>query len=330
MAQTLFKLLHQRHPSVALDVLAPAWSLALLARMPEVRAGIPMPVGHGKLGLGIRRQLAQRLALSGYDQAIILPNSWKSALVPWLAGIPVRRGWRGELRFGLLNDHSLLDKSAFPRMVERFAALAWPAAQIKRSADLPALPLPQLQADAAGQQQALTRLQLQHDRPCLALCPGAEFGEAKRWPEAQYAEVAQHYLQQGWQLWLFGSHKDRHGCEQIIQLLPEAMRAQAVNLAGETELAEAVDLLALADLVVSNDSGLMHVAAALGRPLVAVYGSTSPDFTPPLGEQVQIVRSDIDCSPCFQRTCPYGHYRCLRELGSERVLEALQQLESQR
>ncbi|PPC74444.1 lipopolysaccharide heptosyltransferase II [Pokkaliibacter plantistimulans] len=324
MAQTLFKLLKQRDPQAEIDVLAPVWSLPLMARMAEVRYAIAMPLGHGKLDIGVRRTLGKQLAISGYDQAIVLPNSLKSALVPWFASIPRRTGWRGEMRYLLLNDIRVLDKDAFPRMIERFAALAGPA--VSHASELPELPWPELQPDLTNQHLQMQRLGLTLDRPVLALCPGAEFGEAKRWPESHYAEVAAHYLQQGWQVWLFGSAKDQHGAAEIIRLQAADQQDRCFNLAGQTELADAVDLLALAHAVVSNDSGLMHVAAALQRPLVAVYGSTSPMFTPPLGQQVNIVRTGIDCSPCFQRSCPYGHYKCLKELPSQQVLTALAQV----
>ena len=159
------------------------------------------------------------------------------------------------------------------------------------------------------------------DRPGLGLCPGAEFGPSKRWPEYHYA-VARHWIGQGGRVWLFGSGKDRPVAEQIVEALPEAQRGEAAILAGATSLEQAVDLLSVTDAVVSNDSGLMHIAAALGRPLVAVYGSTSPGFTPPLGEAVAIERLGLECSPCFQRACPLGHLNCLRQLEPDPVIQA--------
>ena len=161
----------------------------------------------------------------------------------------------------------------------------------------------------------------------LALCPGAEFGESKRWPSEHYAKVAEQKIREGWQVWLFGSKNDHGVGEEIRSRLIPGLREESVNLSGETSLAEAIDLLSCADAVVSNDSGLMHVAAALNRPLVAVYGSTSPGFTPPLADKVEIVRLGLDCSPCFDRTCRFGHYNCLRELMPHLVVEALQRLQ---
>ncbi|MGE8043816.1 lipopolysaccharide heptosyltransferase II [Pseudomonas monteilii] len=321
MAQTLFQCLKLQHPECAIDVLAPEWSRPILERMPEVRQALSFPLGHGALELGTRRRIGKSLA-GQYDQAIVLPNSLKSALVPFFAGIPKRTGWRGELRFGLLNDVRTLDKARYPLMIERFMALAYaPGTELTQP-----YPRPALRIEPASRDAALAKFGLELDRPVLALCPGAEFGESKRWPAEHYAEVAEALIRLGWQVWLFGSKKDHPVGESIRERLIPGFREESVNLSGETSLAEAIDLLSCAKAVVSNDSGLMHVAAALARPLVAVYGSTSPGFTPPLAEQVEVVRLGIECSPCFERTCRFGHYNCLRLLEPPAVLAALRQL----
>jgi len=321
MAQTLFICLKHQHPSCNIDVLAPEWSRPILERMPEVRQALSFPVGHGVLDLATRRRVAQGLR-GQYQQAILLPNSLKSALVPFLAGIPKRTGWKGEMRYGLLNDLRKLDKARYPLMIERFMALAF-----EPDASLPQpYPHPQLRIETHSRDQALARFGLSLDRPVLALCPGAEFGESKRWPAAHFAEVAERKIREGWQVWLFGSKNDHPVGQDIVQRLIPGLREEGVNLAGETSLAEAIDLLSCADAVVSNDSGLMHVSAALGRPLVAVYGSTSPAFTPPLSDRVETVRLGLECSPCFDRTCRFGHNNCMRELLPEQVVEALERL----
>lgn len=323
MAQTLFQCLKQRHPGCVIDVLAPEWSRPILERMPQVRAALSFPLGHGALELATRRRIGKSLK-GQYDQAILLPNSLKSALVPFFAGIAKRTGWRGEFRYGLLNDVRTLDKQRYPLMIERFMALAFePGAELPRP-----YPKPELRIDPATRAAALARFGLTLDRPVLALCPGAEFGESKRWPAEHYAEVAQARIREGWQVWLFGSKNDHAVGESIRERLIPGLREESVNLSGETSLAEAIDLLSCADAVVSNDSGLMHVAAALNRPLVAVYGSTSPGFTPPLADQVEIVRLGIECSPCFERTCRYGHYNCLRLLEPDAVIQALGNMSS--
>jgi len=321
MAQTLFHVLKQRHPACVIDVLAPEWSRPILERMPQVRQALSFPLGHGALELATRRRIGKSLA-GQYDQAILLPNSLKSALVPFFAGIAQRTGWRGELRYGLLNDVRTLDKARYPLMIERFMALGYPA-----GAELPKpYPRPSLQIETASRDAALAKFGLSLDRPVLALCPGAEFGEAKRWPSEHYAKVAEIKIREGWQVWLFGSKNDHAVGESIREWLIPGLREESVNLSGETSLAEAIDLLSCSDAVVSNDSGLMHVAAALNRPLVAVYGSTSPGFTPPLADQVEVVRLGLECSPCFDRTCRFGHYNCLRLLEPEAVASALQRL----
>jgi heptosyltransferase-2 len=323
MAQTLFQCLKQRHPGCVIDVLAPEWSRPILERMPQVRAALSFPLGHGALELATRRRIGKSLR-GQYDQAILLPNSLKSALVPFFAGIAKRTGWRGEFRYGLLNDVRTLDKQRYPLMIERFMALAFePGAELPRP-----YPKPELRIDPTTRAAALTRFGLSLDRPVLALCPGAEFGESKRWPAEHYAEVAQARIREGWQVWLFGSKNDHAVGESIRERLIPGLREESVNLSGETSLAEAIDLLSCADAVVSNDSGLMHVAAALNRPLVAVYGSTSPGFTPPLADQVEIVRLGLECSPCFDRTCRFGHYNCLRLLEPDAVIQALGNMSS--
>ena len=319
MAQCLFKLLKQRDPHVVIDVLAPAWSLPLLARMPEVSLAIVMPLVHGQLGLMERYRLGKRLRANKYDQAIVLPNSFKSALTLWWAAIPCRTGWRGEMRYFVLNDVRYLDKARYPLMIERFMALG-----LERNETLPdEYPLPELQISPASQADALAHHHLvKPTQPVLALCPGAEFGPAKQWPEEYYAAIANAKIQEGWQVWIFGSPKDNVVAECIMQTTQQ----RAVNLAGKTKLEEAVDLLSLATVIVSNDSGLMHIGAALRKPLVAVYGPTSASFTPPLHKEAKILSLKLDCQPCFQRTCPLQHHRCMRELEPAQVLAAMSEL----
>lgn len=321
MAQSLFIALKQKNPDCLIDVLAPAWSLPILERMPEVRQGVIMPVSHGRFQWGVRKQLGAQLAQEHYQQAIVLPNSLKSALVPLFAGIPMRTGWRGEWRYGLLNDIRLLNKDRYPLMVQRFVALAY-----EPGAELPEpCPNPVLQVDEANTEVVLKKYGLS-GLPFLALCPGAEFGPAKRWPEQHYAKVAEQFISRGWRVALFGSAKDCAVADDIRALLPVASREQCLSLAGETSLAEAVDILSQASAVVSNDSGLMHIAAALSRPMVVVYGSTSPKFTPPLSDNVKVEQLDVDCGPCFKRECPLKHLKCLEDLPAERVIKSLDSL----
>lgn len=322
MAHSLFQLLKQRNPDVQIDVLASSWTRQLLIRMPEVHQAIDMPIGHGSLAFAERRALGKELAAHHYDQAILLPNSFKSAFIPFFANIPLRTGWRGEMRYGLVNDIRVLDKQRFPLMVQRYAALALP----KNSAPLTEYPYPRLVVDKNQRPQLLTKFALQLNRPLLIICPGAEYGPAKRWPEHYFAEVADEKIRAGWQVWLMGSAKDREVTEAIRQLLLEEEREYCFNLAGSTNLGEAIDLMDCADAVLSNDSGLMHIAAALQKPLAVIYGSTSPEHTPPLAERVTIISKKIECAPCFERECPKVHHKCLRELMPRQVLDALNAL----
>ena len=319
MAQSLFKALKQQHSDVIIDVLAPGWSRPLLERMPEVAGAIDMPVGHGRLELKTRWHLGRTLRRHHYDQAILLPNSLKSALVPFWAGIPLRTGWLGEMRYGLLNDARKLDKTRLTMTVQRFVALAYSSDH----GSIPEIPIPELEVDEANAQAARETFGLgKGERPVLALCPGAEYGPAKRWPEAYYGELARGMIEEGWDVWLFGSGKDQPVCAEISHIAGDA----CADLSGRTSLAQAVDLLSLADAVVSNDSGLMHVAAALGRPLVALYGSSDPGFTPPLNDCSKVITLGLECSPCFKRECPLGHLKCLRDISVDQVRETLREL----
>ena len=313
LAHPLLVRLKARDPDGAIDVLAPGWASAVYGRMPEVRRTIAFPFGHGELRLGDRRRFAR--ALPHYDRAVVLPGSLKSALVPWFAGIPVRTGWRGEMRFGLLNDLRTLDEEALPLIVERFAALAQPAGE---ALERP-LPLPRLAIDAARRDAAVAKFGLGGTAPVLALAPGAEFGPAKRWPARHFAALARAHSARGFRVWLFGSARDAAVTAEVATLAGVAV----ADLAGKTDLDEAIDLLSLAARVVTNDSGLMHVAAALDRPLAAVFGSSSPAYTPPLSAQARVISLRLDCSPCFKRVCPLGHTNCLEKLDPQQVLAAL-------
>ncbi len=289
--------------------LAPAATVALATRMPDVAVVHGIRTRHGRLDLGERWAVAMRLRRLGFDQAIVLPGSFKAALTPFLADIPRRTGFRGECRFGLLNDMRPLDAEGLPRLVDRFAALA----DVSPGC-------PRLRSDAGSRQRLLEKHGLRTDRPVIALCPGAEYGSAKRWPTVSFAELARDCAEAGARVWMFGGPGDVHRAAEI------AANSPAVPLAGKTSLADAVDLLSAASAVVANDSGLLHVAAALRRPVVAVYGSSSPAFTPPLAERAAIVERELACRPCFQRECPLGHRNCLQGIPSQRVFAALREL----
>lgn len=316
MAQSLFMTLVARGAKV--DVVAPQWSLPLLARMPEVCRVVALPVGHGSLGLAVRWHIGRTLRAGHYDQAIVLPRSFKAALIPFFARIPLRTGYRGEMRYGLINDRRTLDKARLPRVVQRYVALGLPP---DAALPPPEIPLPHLAVDADNCTRLVQEFGLDLARPVVALLPGAEYGPAKRWPLEHYATLARDLLVAGYQVWVIGSTKEQADGAAIVAGAPGTL-----NLCGRTRLEDAVDLLSLAAAAVSNDSGLMHVAAAVGIPLVALYGSSSPDYTPPLSSRAQVLYRDLECSPCFERMCPLGDTPCLTGIAPAAVMAALNML----
>jgi len=316
LAQPLLARLHKRLPGVVIDALAPSWTAPVMKRMPEITDVIPAPFRHGELRLKERWHLGRSLR-QRYDEAIVLPNTFKSALIPFFADIRLRVGFTGESRYGLLNVVHKLKEKQLPLMAERYAQLAEnPGEEVVR----PLQPV-RLRVDEANLLITLARLGITRNRPVAVFCPGAEYGPAKRWPERHFAALAQRLAERGRAVWLIGSDKDQPIGEEIAKLSENA----AINLCGRTDLASAIDLISAAEVVVSNDSGLMHVAAALGRPLVALYGSSDSRHTPPLAPPelpAKIVEiSGLECRPCFARVCPLGHFRCMNDITPERVLE---------
>ncbi|MBS1209149.1 MAG: lipopolysaccharide heptosyltransferase [Proteobacteria bacterium] len=315
-AQTLFMRLRTYYPEAIIDALAPPWVAAVLHTMPEISGEVlDNPFAHGQLRLKERWRLARTLKTRGYDAAYVLPNSLKSALIPFFASIPRRVGFTGESRYGLINVRHTLDTAATPLQVERYAILAEePRAALPRP-----YPLPALHVDAKATATTLEMLGLKASPAPVVFCPGAEFGPAKRWPEQHFAALARSLATQDVPVWLLGSKKDAAVGEEIAHLSEGTAR----NLCGVTNLAQAVQILSMARHVVTNDSGLMHVAAALGTPLTALFGSSSPGYTPPLSDKAQVVSLNLSCSPCFKRECPLGHLDCLNKITPERVLETI-------
>lgn len=310
MAQSLFMTLKARQPEATISVVAPKWSQPILERMPEVDEVLPLAVGHGELGLASRRELASRLR-GRFDRAIVLPRSWKAALVPFMARIPERVGFVGEHRYGLLKERRKLDKQVLDQTVKRFVSLGLPLEEAA-SGDF-AIPKPRLQIDRDN----LVNLRLAHSlssRPAIGMMPGAEYGPAKQWPISHFHALAERLVKDGFEVRVLGGAKDHAVGEEIVQGL-----AHTHNLCGKTQLADAVDLLADCRQVVTNDSGLMHVAAAVGVRIHALYGSSSPAYTPPLTDNATIHYLALSCSPCFKRTCPLGHTNCLNQLSVDQV-----------
>jgi heptosyltransferase-2 len=306
MAQPLLARLHAKLSGLEIDAIAPPWVAPVLARMPEIAEVIEAPFQHGKLELRARWRLGRALRAKRYDQALVLPNSWKSALVPFFADIPLRSGYKGESRFGLLN--LIYRKKRAQRkepMPQHYARLSEAPGK-----DAPKR-LPQTRLVLSPEEVSETKAKFGIAGAYAVLCPGAEFGAAKRWP--YFKELSE---RPGLPAVILGSGNDAEAAKHI----------RGTNLAGKTTLSEAIALIAGARYVVSNDSGLMHVAAALGRPQLALFGSSSPEHTPPGSAASRVLWLRLECSPCYQRECPLGHFRCMREITVDRVAGEIENL----
>jgi len=316
MAQSLFKQCLKDNPDAVIDVVAPEWSLPLLHRMSEVRQAVPLPVGHGQLKFFKRLSIGRSLIAEGYDRAIVIPRTWKSALIPFFARIPRRTGFRGEFRCGLLTDVRNLDKTLLDQTVLRYLYLGEPAETGKKPAYVPH---PALSVNAENQAALISRLNLDLSQPVICFFPGAAYGPAKQWPIEYFRQLGEMLISAGYQVWIMGSANEQAIGDQIAA----SMGAWGINLCGRTTLIDTIDLMALAACAVTNDSGLMHVAAAVNLPLQAIYGSSTPAYTPPLSTKARIHYLGIECSPCFKRKCPYGHYNCLYGIFPEQVYQSI-------
>ncbi|ROO31900.1 lipopolysaccharide heptosyltransferase II [Salinisphaera japonica] len=317
MAQSLFIDLRARHPNAVIDVLAPPVTASLVARMPEVDTVLESALRHGEFAWGKRRAEAARVKTGRYDQAIVLQRSAKAALVPWLAGIPQRTGVRGEMRYGLINDVRTLDTARYPLKAEHYALLG-----LAGDGDaLAPITYPRLAVDTDNQAALTARFGLDLSRPIVGFAPGAAYGPAKAWPASHFAELAARLDDDGWACWIFGSAADR----ELADAMKTAAPRHGVDFAERTRLTDVVDLAALATHFVGNDTGIMHLASAAAPSVIGLYGSTDPDYAPPLAPRAQRLWRGMDCSPCRERRCPFGHQACLSELSVDDVLLACQQ-----
>ncbi|BBB67613.1 ADP-heptose-LPS heptosyltransferase II [Undibacterium sp. YM2] len=317
MAQPLLQLLKRDHPQAAIDVLAPAWVAPVLRAMVEVDTVLETPLKHGSLQLRERWRYAKILRQRGYEAAYVLPNTLKFALLPWMAGIKKRVGYKGESRYGLINVMHQDSKSAPRPMVAFYAALAnAPVTDLVQSFPKPRLQIAPAQIDTVLQEMGLSAKQ-----PLICFAPGAEFGNAKRWPVSHFAELAKTILQAypDAQIVLLGSPKDVEVCQQIQATCPAVHQ-----FAGKTRLDQALALIAASDAMVSNDSGLLHIASAFNRPVIAIYGPTDPDHAPPFSDIAHSLSLRLACAPCRQRECPLGHHDCMNKLDSQLVWQPLQ------
>lgn len=305
MTQALFKLLKTKNPDCIIDVLAKQNLHPLLKHMPEVNNYLVMPFKHEELKLFARFKFAKALRKNNYTHAYIIPNSFKSALIPFWANIPIRTGWRGEFRYGLINDI----KKPLAKNILFVDSLLSLGLDIQKDT-LRDLYLPKLTTKYKPNTA---------NKPILILCPGAEYGATKRWPTKYFAEVAQIKHQDGWDIWIVGGPNDAIFAQKIQAYSGDI----CIDFTGKTDLSQVVDLLAQANAVLTNDSGLMHIAAAVGAKIIAIYGSTSSKFTPPLTHKAEIISLNLPCGPCFKKICPLKHLKCLGDLSPNFILPFL-------
>lgn len=321
MSQSLYRYLKNLDPNCIIDVAASKQCCELAKFMPEINKSFELQFKHGEFGLNARKEKALQFKTKGYTDSIVLPNSWKSALIPFFAKIKKRTGWHGEMRFWLLNDRRKFNKNKYPLMIERFCALAI----AKNNNFSEKLPYPKFVYNTETATIIRIKYRLIKDKPIIALCPGAEFGPAKKWPSVYYTEVAQYLLDQEYQVILLGGAKDKNTTSDISKGCN--YHAHLVNLAEKTTLSEAIYLLANCQKVLSNDSGLMHIACALNIPTLVIYGSTSDKFTPPLNSLAKsIYLKNLECRPCFKRECPLVHMDCMNKLLPKKIIAELEKL----
>ena len=314
IAQSLYKRIKQLDATATIDVIAPKYLHSLIKRMPEIRDTIDIPLAHKQLGLRERRRIGLKLR-NRYNQAIILPRSLKATLIPWFAEIPIRTGFRGEMRYGLINDMRQLNNDAMPRLVDRLVYLGQP-----QQTPLPkSITPPCLIVKPANAQICMERLGVDNELPIIILAPGAAYGPSKQWPARYFAKLAEHYGNKGYQIWILGSKKDQDICCRITKMANIPIH----NLCGRTTLDDSIDLIAQAEQVASNDSGLMHISAAVGCSVVGIFGATPPEYALPISGRVRYSWANLSCSPCWQRTCCYGHYHCLTQIIPKEVISIM-------
>lgn len=328
MTQPLLAKLRTQYPNSTIDVLASPWVAPIYRACSEVSEVIEAKLEHKQLQWELRKQLAKKLQAKKYQACFVLPNSFKSALIPWLANIPFRIGYRGELRYGLINV-SLDNPSKVnrPPMVEHYLALSrliFDEAAISTQEITPTLNVSNLAKQSIKNRLANASI---NPNSLYVFCPGAEYGPTKRWPASHFAKLAANVIHKNpsAQIILLGSKGDQKIAEEIQS--QASTQENIMNWCGNTSLDEAIALIGLAKAVVSNDSGLMHIAAALKTPQVAIFGSSDPSHTPPLSEKAKVIWLNLPCSPCHKRECPLGHLKCLIDIQPQQVLATLNTLQ---
>jgi heptosyltransferase II len=318
MTQSMIQVLQEQGHEVTLSTCAAYLTVA--NRMPGLQTSIEINLPRGKLNWNKRKTYGMQLQQDGFDQVIVVPNSWKSALTPYWAKIPKRTAWLGELRWGLINDARKYDPARYPTMIQKLVALAYPK---NTDISFAQCPFPKLQANQASAKKWLEKLGIDQKKPIAILCPGAAYGPAKRWPTSHFAKLANQLFNHNWQVWLMGGPAEQ-------DLAGEIQASSNQTCIDWTRiphhLHDAIDLINEASVVVANDSGLMHMAAAVNRPLIAMYGSTPKTFAPPLSNQAISMMLNLPCQPCFKKTCPLQHHHCLTQISAEQVFEKIIEL----
>ncbi|MGN1280670.1 MAG: lipopolysaccharide heptosyltransferase II [Succinivibrio sp.] len=324
MAQSLFKTLKKQDPSCTIDIYAPEYTMPILDRMEEIDNKIINPFSHGTFNLKLRYEEGKKLRKGNYDSVIVLPNSLKSALIAFFAKIPDRRGFKGESRYLILNNLRN-NKKDFPYMVQRYVCLAYDKDKVRTAADLPSFDYPKLTVRPLPEKRA-EELGIDFSRKAMVLGCGANYGPSKLWPVEYFAKVADAWIRKNGCVIGLGSKKDIPTVQAIYEHLDEGSKPYFYDIAGKTNLTEALDIVGQACVAVCNDSGLMHTVAAADIPQVCIFGSTSTNYTPPLSKKAVCVESDEACHPCFERTCRFNTYACLKKITPDMVIEKLKQI----
>ena len=332
MTQPLLASIQAQYPDSTIDVLASTWVAPIYRACSEVNEVIEAKFEHKQLQWALRKQLAKQIEKQKYQACFVLPNSFKSALIPWLANIPLRIGYRGEMRFGLINvaldNPSKINR---PPMVEHYLTLSTLLVDDEQTESTQSNNnqiTPHLNVSPSARQSIQSKLQSANtDGSIYVMCPGAEYGPSKRWPTEHFAALAKELIETNLsnQIILIGSQGDHHLASEIT--LKADQNPHIHNWCGGTSLDEAIALIAVSKAVVSNDSGLMHIAAALKVPQVAIFGSSDPAHTPPLSDKAKVIWLNLPCSPCHKRECPLGHLKCLKDILPQQVLATLNTLQ---
>jgi heptosyltransferase-2 len=322
MAQSLFITLKQQEPDCQIDIYAPQYTFPILDRMPQLTNKIVNPFMHGSFNLKERFAEGKKLRNYHYDCVIVLPNSFKSALIGLFAKIPLRRGFKGESRYFVINDMRS-NKHDFPKMVERYVSLAYSTSKVKTAKDLPIFNYPSLETKPLSK-ELISRLRLDISRKILILGCGANYGPTKLWPTEFFAQVSSWWISKGGSVVALGSKKDAETASRIQKDVDKSYQSYFFNIAGQTSLVEALDIIGQAKCAVCNDSGLMHTVAAADKPQICIFASTSTQYTPPLSNKAICLESTVKCHPCFKKTCRYNTYECLKQIRPEQVIEKLE------